>query len=92
MGSKGWSLPETSGKTTFFRGHVWSSIASSADLYSLWALFAIPNSGILEVLKPNFNAVGTEDFAEKVTLFLSMFKNGLRVPFCRPICEVLDYL
>lgn len=46
----------------------------------------------MEVLGPRQGAVDSEELMEKVDLFLMMFSNSLRLPFCRPVQDILDFI
>lgn len=47
---------------------------------------------VLEVLGSCHEIVDSNEYVENVTLYTTIFLNGLRLPFCCPIWDVLDYL
>lgn len=61
-------------------------------LDALHSSYEIPSFVVLEGLKLWHGAVNSGGNAEKVALYVSMFSHSLRLPFCRPIRDVLDFL
>lgn len=57
---------------------------------NLWREFGILKCTVLEVLQLDEGAVNLEGYAYKVVRFPSMFNDGLRLPLCIPIHDVLD--
>lgn len=64
----------------------------STILWSLKASYSFLDSVVLEVLRPHEGAIDPKGFTSKVALYPGMFTSGLRLSFCRSVCEVLDFL
>lgn len=80
------------GSLPFFEGQSWELIALPADLRTLRGALRVPASVVLEVPNPSIAVVDPEGMAAKLSFFPLMFANRQRLPFCRPIRDVLDYL
>lgn len=90
--AEGSTHPEVHGSLLYYEGYHWFSTASPVNLRSLRGSYDILDSVVLEVPEPRSRVVDSEGFAERVTLFPSMFANGLRLPFCWSVHNVMDYL
>lgn len=71
----------------YFKGYHWFVITSSSDLNTVRSSYGVSDSIVLEAPKAHRGVVDLE-----VALFPSMIAKGLRLPFCRPVQNVLDYL
>lgn len=49
--------------------------------------------GVINLVVPSLDEgfVDSEGFTSKVALYPTMFSSGLRLPFCCPICGLLDF-
>lgn len=63
-----------------------------SELESLKSTFKVSGIMEFEVLEPQEEGVDFEGYASKVALYPCMFSSSRRLPFCRPVHNMLDYL
>lgn len=54
--------------------------------------FKVPSIVELEVPSPYKDAVVFKRYVSKVALYTNIFSSGLRMPFCHPVRNLLDFL
>lgn len=75
----------------YFGGKRWVSSVSGDDIKAFRSKYRIPPTIVLEIPRGE-HVVNPNSRATRVALFQLMFANGLCLPFCRPVLEVLHYL
>lgn len=75
-----------------FDGFSWWLVATPGKLESLMLNFKVLGIIEFEVPSSNEGIIDSEGYASKVALYHSMFSSSLRLPFCHPVCDVLDFL
>lgn len=88
MAPKGSSNP----RSLYFIGQRLESSISADDLRALRRMYNIPKLVVLKVPRRRIAAMDFDGMDSWVALYLLMFVIGLRLPFCRPIHDVLNFL
>lgn len=82
----------SSSKPLYFVGNNWVSSVTVDDLWAFRAKYDIPSTLKLEVPDHREALVNAHGMAGRMALYPLMFANGLRLPFCRPIRDILNFL
>lgn len=73
-------------------GHRWVTSTTRRELDSMRYCYGISDSVVLGLPEQHRGAIDMRGLAVSVALYLAMFSMGLCLPFCRPVCDVLDFL
>lgn len=76
----------------YFKGYDWSSITTTIDLKRLRDTYRIPKSVVLEVPGPRHGATNSMGVVDEDALPIVAFSHRLRLLFCRPVHDILNYL
>lgn len=67
-------------------------MVTPSELYFLKMKFKVLGIVELGVSCPDEGTMDSKGYKLKVALCPGMFSNGLKLPFCHPVCYVLDFL
>lgn len=74
-----------------FTGFLWRSVVNPTELEELKVTYRIPSKVDFVVPFSTERAVNSKGYGTKVLVYPIMFSCGLRLPFCRPMREVLGF-
>lgn len=76
--------------TKRYASSLWQLSVTLPDMNTLRREYGVPRGMVFEVPRPDEGAIDPKRYAYKVALFLSMFLDGLRLPFYHLVRDVLD--